>query len=78
MTNEKLKSYLEYKLDKIEQMLQGIMQILEANEDAAQDAKNIRQRLQKSQEALRQLNYEKWFNENKDKVSTTQKIGGEK
>ena len=78
MTSEKLKAYLEGRFDRIEQMLQGIMQILESNTDAAQDAKDIRQRLQKSQEALRQLNYEKWFNENKDKVSTTQKIGGDK
>ena len=41
MTNEKLKSYLEDRLDRIEQMLKGIMRILEANTDAAQDAHDI-------------------------------------
>ena len=77
MTNEKLKSYLEDRLDRIEQMLKGIMRILEANTDAAQDAHDIMERLKKSQETIRQLNYEKWFNENKDRVSTTQKVGGD-
>lgn len=71
MTNEKLKYYLDNRLDKIEQMLQGIIQILEANIDSQQDAQEIMQRPKKSQETIRQLNYEKWLLENQDKVSTT-------
>lgn len=71
MTNEKLKSHLDGRLDRIEQKLQGIIQILEANIDAQQDAQEIMQRLKKSQKTLRQLEYEMWFQENKDKVSTT-------
>ena len=77
MTNEKLKSYLENRPDRIEQMLQGIIRILESNTDAAQDAHDIMERLKKSQETIRQLNYEKWFNENKDRISTTQKVVGD-
>ena len=71
MNNEKLKNHLDNRLDRVEQILQGIIQILEANADAAQDAHEIMQRLKKSQETIRHLNYEKWFLENKDIVSTT-------
>ena len=71
LSNEKLKIYLENRIERIEQMLQGIIQILESNTDAAQNAHDIMQRLKKSQETIRHLNYEKWFLENKDIVSTT-------
>lgn len=71
ISNEKLKAYLDGRFDRIEQLLKGIYSILEANADASQDAHDIRQRLQKSQEKIRQLDYEKWFLENQDTVSTT-------
>ena len=78
LSNERLKAHLDERLDRIEQTLRGIYQILEANTDTAQDAHDIRERLKKSQEIIRQLNYEKWFNENKDNVSTTMNVKEEK
>jgi ElaB/YqjD/DUF883 family membrane-anchored ribosome-binding protein len=71
MSNEQLKNHIDKRLDRLEQILESIQNILESNTDASQEAHDIRIRMQKTKEALRKMEYEKWFNENKDRVSST-------
>ena len=71
MSNEQLKSHIDKRFDRLEQILQSVLEILESNADASQETRDIRLRMEKAQNALRQMEYEKWFNENKDRVSST-------
>lgn len=67
-----------YKLDKIQKEVEEIKTTVEANSSNAFESELANEKLKKISKEKRMQDYDKWFEENSDKVSSTSKTGGEK